>query len=188
MTAGLVFGVPLVEHRFPLAGACHPHERVAHLSDHLLTEMAGRYDIDETSALTIPERVKNLRREVIERLRAADEEDVREALRADMDELFHVVQLFSYPGNYVSERPSIERIAETIDKFEEDFLDAPTAGIRGERHAVVTFGEPIPVPATRDRAVGAELTHALERNVQKLLDGSELGSSAELCSSNSPAR
>jgi len=41
-----------------------------------------------------------------------------------MDDLFFVIQLYSYPGDYVAERPVIERIAETLDKFEEDVLQA----------------------------------------------------------------
>ena len=39
-----------------------------------------------------------------------------------MEDLFFVIQLYSYPGDYVAEKPSIERIAETLDKFEEDVL------------------------------------------------------------------
>ncbi len=146
-------------------------ERIAHLSDHILQQLAQRHGLIETAGQIIPERVKKLRRHVIAQLDAIEKTDPgREQLRKDMDELFLVVQMFSYPGNYVSERPTVERMAETIDKFEEDFLDAPTAGIRATRSSVVTFGEPVPVPVTRDRAAGAELTRELERRVQWLLD------------------
>ena len=54
-----------------------------------------------------------------------------------------VVQGFSYPGNYVAEQPSIERIAETLDKFEEDVSSASTATVRGTRKVIVTFDDPI---------------------------------------------
>jgi len=146
-------------------------ERVADLSDVILERLAERHGVKEPEGLIIPERVKNLRRQVISRLDELDKTDAaREPLVHDMDDLFLVVQMFSYPGNYVSERPSIERMAETIDKFEEDFLNAPTAGIRGTRNAVVTFGDPLPVPVTRDRATGAELTRQLEVRVQRLMD------------------
>jgi hypothetical protein len=146
-------------------------ERIAALSDTILRRLAERHGVKEPEGQIIPERVKNLRRQVISRLDAIDKTDpAREPLVRDMDDLFLVVQMFSYPGNYVSERPSIERMAETIDKFEEDFLNAPSAGIRGTRSAVVTFGEPLPVPVTRDRATGAELTRELEKCVQRLLD------------------
>jgi len=81
------------------------------------------------------------------------------------------VQAFSYPGNYVAERSSIERVAETLDKFEEDVLRIPSATIRGARKATVTFGEPIPVQSDRTKkAAAATLTQLLEDRVQTLLD------------------
>ena len=120
----------------------------------------------------IPERVKELRRAII---KALEQEGIsaeqREKLLGDMDDLFFVIQLFSYPGDYVAERPTIERIAETLDKFEEDVLKADTPGIRGTRRAVVTFGEPIPVPKEREaRDAVAQWTDQVERRVQGLLD------------------
>ena len=77
------------------------------------------------------------------------------------------------PGNYVSERPSIERIAETLDKFEEDVLGASTATC-GRRKVVVTFGDPIIVDRAGDkREATASLTKLLEQRVQMLLDKTE---------------
>ena len=61
--------------------------------------------------------------------------EAKSKLASDMDDLFFVIQLFSYPGDYVAERPTIERIAETLDKFEEDVLRADFPGIRGRRGA-----------------------------------------------------
>lgn len=121
----------------------------------------------------IPERVKELRRIVI---KATEQESLTEGdrrqLRDDMDDLFFVIQLFSYPGDYVAERPTIERIAETLDKFEEDTLKLDCPGIRGERHVTVRFGEPIEVPAERTgRDAVAVWTNMLEKKVQGLLDG-----------------
>jgi hypothetical protein len=73
-------------------------------------------------------------------------------------------------GDYVTEHPTIERMAETIDKFEEDFLGAPTARIRGTRRATVTFGQPIVIQRHGKRASARSLTRALEHRVQQLLD------------------
>ena len=86
-----------------------------------------------------------------------------------MDDLFFVIQLFSYPGDYVAEQPTIERIAETLDKFEEDVFKLDFPGIRGERHVTVRFGEPIVVPAERGgRDAVATWTDMLEKKVQGL--------------------
>ena len=94
-------------------------------------------------------------------------QDAQQAL----DELYFVVQLFSYPGNYVAENPNIERIAETLDKFEENMLDVRTATVRARRRATITFGEPVAVQRDgKKKMTAASLTEILEAEVQKLLD------------------
>ena len=88
-----------------------------------------------------------------------------------MDRIFVAHQLYSYPGNYVAEKPSIDRLAETIDKFEEDALQRPTAGIRGQRECHVYFGEPIAISGDRkNRATPSEVTRQMEQSVQAMLD------------------
>src|SRR3712207_8394705 len=47
------------------------------------------------------------------------------------DALPILVQLYSYPGDYLAERPTIERLAETVDKLEEDGLGYHMARPRG---------------------------------------------------------
>jgi hypothetical protein len=94
-----------------------------------------------------------------------------------LDDAFFVVQLYSYPGNYVSQQPSVERIAETLDKFEEDVLGAKTATIRGARKATVTFDEPIAVePRGANKTTAAALTEILETRVQEMLARTSGGS------------
>ena len=125
---------------------------------------------------SLPERVKACRRHAIQMVEdMALSEKEHNAAKIDLDDLFVVTQLFSYPGTYVSKKPTIEDMAEMLDKFEEDVLRSPTATIRGTRRAVIEFGEPIPVESGK---VGKEQIHALtgqlEQNVQALLDGIEL--------------
>jgi hypothetical protein len=97
--------------------------------------------------------------------------EARQQLAHDMEDLFFVIQLYSYPGDYVAQQPSIERIAETLDKFEEDVLKADYPGIRGERRVVVRFGPPVEVPKERDsKSAVADWTDMLEGKVQELLD------------------
>jgi hypothetical protein len=120
---------------------------------------------------TVPERVKTLRQHTMNRLAAAAPDADRLADMQNLDDLFRVVQLYSYPGDYVSKNPSVERVAETLDKFEEDVLEAALPAVRGRRNVCVRFGEPLPVervPGRRDAAAG--LTDALEERVQELLD------------------
>ncbi len=146
-------------------------ERIRGLIEFVLCRIEGRYGLDPRDA-AIPERVKAVRRTAIDRLADLPPDDpARDQFLEDLDDVLLVVQGFSYPGNYVSERPSIERIAETLDKFEEDVLGASTATVRGSRKAIVTFGNPIVVDRAGDkREATACLTRLLEQRVQTLLD------------------
>ena len=147
--------------------------RTRSLASHILDEKEKRFAIERPSD-SIPERVKELRRHFIKELERPDLDATSYGqLKRDMEDLFLVIQLYSYPGDYVAEKPSIERIAETLDKFEEDVLRATYPKPRGTRHATVRFGEPIPLSKDRaSRDATAVLTTQLEQRVQKLLDQS----------------
>jgi len=146
-------------------------ERTTGLIAALLGRLEDRYRLDPAD-LTVPERVKRLRYHVIQRL----ENDLltaahREQCGRDLDDLFQVSQVFSYPLDYLAGKPSLERLAETLDKLEEDVLGVPTASARGRRRAVVAFGEPIVVTAESPIKPAAEkLTGQLQTRVQSLLD------------------
>jgi hypothetical protein len=146
-------------------------ERIGRLVNSILARLDGRYGVNNETC-TVPERVKVLRHHMISQIESLPEDDPARKQHFDnLDDLFLAVQAFSYPGNYVSERPSIERIAETLDKFEEDVLGASTATVRGARKAIVSFAEPIVVDAAGDKKEAtACLTRLLEQRVQKLLD------------------
>jgi 1-acyl-sn-glycerol-3-phosphate acyltransferase len=146
-------------------------QRLAELVEFILQRLETRYKLT-ASAATVPERIKNLRHHAIELMESLPENDSRRRqCEQDLDDIFLTVQVFSYPGNYVAERPTIERVAETLDKFEEDVLGVKTASIRGTRKATVTFGAPIRVTADRRKEAVPALTNKLEECVQSLLDG-----------------
>jgi 1-acyl-sn-glycerol-3-phosphate acyltransferase len=147
-------------------------ERTDALATTILQRLEERYEISVGDS-TIPERVKNLRRLSLQGLTDLPDDDPKaKRLNDDLDDLFLVVQLFSYPGDYIDDKPSIERIAETLDKFEEDVIGQYSATIRGHRRVTVRFGEAIPVDPKADRRKGASaLIDALESRVQEMLDG-----------------
>ncbi len=119
-----------------------------------------------------PIRVKELRKLILTQMNDRHtNDDQRLKLQHELDDLFVVMQLYSYPGDYLrTEKPTVERIAETVDKLEEDVLQRHTAGIRGKREAIVTFGEPHPVNPQKSRTAVAELTLQLQNRVQDLID------------------
>jgi hypothetical protein len=157
--------------------------RIDALARHILGQIEARYGI-EGSRNAIPERVKELRGQALKKLSEMPEGDAaRRPLEHDLDDLFLVVQLYSYPGDYVAERPTIERMAETLDKFEEDVLGVFSASIRGRRRAVVSFGEPVLVQGERKGKDGvAEVTRQLETAVQGELDRIRLTENREASS------
>jgi hypothetical protein len=150
-------------------------ERRRNLVAALLGRLEDRYRVRERPA-TIPERVKELRRRAIAVIESAPGSQQREQVQCeqaqrDLDDLFSAMQLFSYPADYLASNPSPERLAETLDKLEEDLLQAPTAQRRGVRRAIVAFGEPVLAQPYGDRKrAGSALTETMELRVQQLLD------------------
>jgi hypothetical protein len=146
-------------------------ERISALAEFILQGLEKKYEIKAVGT-SLPERVKTCRRQAI-LLKEDQERTEKEHHNADidLDDLFIVTQLFSYPGTYVSEKPSVEDMAEVMDKFEEDVLRKTTASIRGKRRAVIVFGEPIPVNSEAGgKGKIHALTEQLETEVQALLD------------------
>ena len=125
----------------------------------------------------VPFRVKELRRACLKALAAPGvTRDERRTLRRDLNSLFVAIQLFSYPGDYVRESPTLERFAEIMTKFEQDALGVTHPAPRGPRRVIVKIGEPIDVrsylqPGRRhSRDATAILTDDLEARIQGLMD------------------
>ena len=149
-------------------------ERIVALTEAVLTQLEARHTIP-VSSRTPPERAKELRRRIIDKV---EDDQLRRSqpaayhqLQQDMEDVFFVIQCFSYPGDYLAEQPSIERMAETLDKFEEDVFGVDVPGVRGRRCVRIEFGEPIAVPSARQRDGSAELTKTMQSRVQGIIDG-----------------
>jgi hypothetical protein len=118
-------------------------------------------------------RVKSLRQQLLEAWvdEKADAE-LRAGAREALDDVQLVMQLYSYPGDYVRENPTVERMAETIEKFEEDVYGGVIRP-KGERAARVIIGSPIDMSAEgngqRPRAAATDLTGKLETVIRGLM-------------------
>lgn len=155
-------------------------ERLVALREFLLARVEARRLSESrrraVTGLGVPERVKEVRRVCLDALAdpataAAD----RQAIHADLDDAFLAFQTYSYPGDYLREAPTVERAAETLAKFEEDFLGVPEVTPHAPRRAVVRLGDPVDVGArlatfARPRQAVAALTSELEQGIQTLLD------------------
>ena len=146
-------------------------ERTERLADHILSVNEEQLEIDAGDKM-LPERVKQLRNEVITQLESIEPSDENKRAELDhyLDDVFLAVQLFSYPGSYVSDNPTVERIAETLDKLEEEVLNKYSASIRATRKSLVRFGDPIEVISEKRRNYASELTDQLRNTVQSMID------------------
>jgi hypothetical protein len=148
-------------------------ERVERLSATLLGTCEARYARKSKQSL-LPERIKEVRRAIIEARENAGENASKEQelqWTADMDSMFLATQLYSYPGNYMESNPTVERMAETLDKLEEDALAASYPTVHAEREVLVRFDQPIELPIGKEKRMApAELTDQLEQRVQSMLD------------------
>lgn len=123
----------------------------------------------------LPERVKRIRQSVVERLSGSIDEGERRQLAEDLEQAFLAVQLYSYRPEYLDGNPSIERLSETIDKYEEDFLGVRSANIRGRKRGIIAFAEPLIIDRPGSREDVVRLGEELRRRVQTLVDEIEAG-------------
>jgi 1-acyl-sn-glycerol-3-phosphate acyltransferase len=145
-------------------------QRATALADAILRPLEERYGAPPEGA-DFPERVRRLRQGAIRRKEGAPPDDprARQAAR-DLEDVNAAVRFYSYTSDYLSDEPTIEHLAEIVDKFEEDLLGVTTARNRGVRRAVIQFGPPIPAAPFQEKADGVRaLTEALEQQVRGLL-------------------
>ncbi len=144
--------------------------RAAALTETILAALEERYEAPPEGT-DIPDRVSRLRRAAIKQKEGspADSPISRQAAR-DLENVNVAVQFYSYTDDYASEDPSIEHLAEIVDKFEEDLLGVTTARNRGRRRATIRFGPAIAAAPFQERSDGTRaLTEALEQSVRGML-------------------
>jgi 1-acyl-sn-glycerol-3-phosphate acyltransferase len=184
--------VPLVERILKIAdgvlalkelerfGATHQGElpkRITRLADAILDQAEERYGLAPAKGM-LPERVKEVRKRIIQ-LRSESEGNANESQKkqwhVDMEDMFLVTQLYSYPGDYLIEKPTWERQAETLDKLEEDVLGATYPSPRGRLAVQVRLGEPIELPQGKDKKLTpSDLTRTIQQSIQSMLDSLNL--------------
>lgn len=151
--------------------------RIRKLQQHLIRQIEQKHG-RSGEGQPVPLRLKALRHVIRQELNAAVSPPParREELYNELEQLFVVQQLYSYPGQYLRRNPTLDRIAETIFKLEEDVLEAehyPTP-----RRAAVVFGEPIDVlRVLQERKLNAKtgvppMTELLRERIQALATSS----------------
>jgi hypothetical protein len=155
-------------------------ERIRHLQVRLVASVEALYGLSG-NGLTVPARVKRLRgrtRRILRDPVHRTDRSMRTECHSQLETLFLAVQLYSYPGQYL-DRPTVDRIAETVQKLEEDVpasrRSAPV-GYRYPRRVEVRFGQPVDVhDYVRARGLDAKsgvapLTGLIAQRIQTLLE------------------
>lgn len=128
--------------------------------------LTGKNTQDETIII----RVKNLRKAMLpDLIQGKLLENDREKRWAELLSLEIAQQAFHFPPDYIKEKPTPERIIETIEKFQEALGDPLPTNIRPWQ-VTITVGDAIPVSPTRERGTADTLMPELREKMRELLD------------------
>ena len=143
--------------------------RLAGLIDRLLGPLEQEW-LGGVQAGPIVPRVKALRVKILPdlvegKLDAAE----RERRWAQLTDVYLAQQVAYYPPDYLEEYPSVDRMLELVERFEEDLTDKVT--VHGSLKAVIEVGEAILVSPERDRCAEVDpLMVQIEDALQGMLD------------------
>lgn len=118
----------------------------------------------------IQSRVKNLRMKIFPDIaRNAVEPTERERRLRHLEQTFLAQQIDCYPEKYVTELPSVDRLMETMEKFEEDLNGK--CRVHGQLKVILDVGEAIEVSPIRDRqATSDPLIASIREQLQEKVD------------------
>lgn len=140
--------------------------RLAALAEHVLSRRE-QVQFGKVSTEPVPVRVKLLRQQLMEAIWESKlDPAVIEKTRAALSGVHLALQLYSYPGDYISSKPTVQRMAETIEKYEEDVYGT-YAKPKGNRRATIKIGQPINV---KDQMTGGRMRVIAEQLTQRLED------------------
>ena len=143
-------------------------DRMQRLIDRLLSALEEEWFGKAATGAVIP-RVKALRMKIMPDMvngRVNPEERARRWRQ--LADIYVAQQVSNYPPDYL-DRLSVDRLLETIERFEEDLTDR--VRVHGHLKAVIEVGPPIEVSPHRDRNADVDpLMVQIESNLQRMLD------------------
>ena len=143
-------------------------ERMQRLIDRLLSPLEQEWLGEVSGAAVIP-RVKALRMKIMPDMVHGRIDDVeRERRWRQLADIYLAQQISNYPPDYL-DHLSVDRLMETIERFEEDLTDK--ARVHGQLKAVLEVGPAIEVSPRRDRRAAVDpLIVKIEKELQSMLD------------------
>ena len=142
-------------------------ERQERLIEHLLQPIEAQWD-RPGEGCDVYERVKALRTVLLRKLVDENPEaETKKQCWRQLSDCMFALRLKSFPADYLKESPCIERLLETVERFENDIdNNIPTRPYR----VVIEVGDALPVSPKRDRKglgimqkIGVSLNEMLNR-------------------------
>lgn len=144
-------------------------ERQNNMVDHLMFPLEKEW-LGATEPISggIQSRVKNLRMKIFPEM-SRDEIDQAEKDRRwqQLSQTYLAQQIDCYPENYIVDLPSIDRLIDTLEKFEEDLIGQ--CRIHGKTKVILDVGEAIEVSPKRERGAKSD---PLMAAIREQLNGS----------------
>ncbi|MBC8873564.1 MAG: 1-acyl-sn-glycerol-3-phosphate acyltransferase [Planctomycetes bacterium] len=143
--------------------------RLRCLIDRLLCPLEQEWLGDAQSGPVVP-RVKGLRVKILpDMIEGNVDQAERERRWEQLADLYLAQQISFYPPDYLAEHPTVDRLRETIERFEEDLTDVAT--IHSPLKVIIEVGEAIEVSPERDRTADVDpLMAQMEQSLQGMLD------------------
>ena len=143
-------------------------DRLTGLIDRLLQPLEEEWTGAAQTGSVVP-RVKALRMKLLpDMVNGELTEDERQRRWKQLADIYLAQQVSCYPSDYLA-RPSVDRLLETLERYEEDLTDK--ARVHGSLHAIIQVGEAIDVSPRRDRHAAVDpLMARIEHDLQSMLD------------------
>jgi 1-acyl-sn-glycerol-3-phosphate acyltransferase len=143
-------------------------ERMSRLTNRLLEPLERQWLGAEKTGPVVP-RVKTLRMKILpDMVQGRVSPTERQARWRQLADLYLAQQISNYPPNYLDQM-TVDRLRETIERFEEDLTDRARA--YSPIKVIIEVGAPIDVSPQRDRNAEVDpLMAAIERELQHMLD------------------
>jgi 1-acyl-sn-glycerol-3-phosphate acyltransferase len=144
-------------------------ERQACLVDRLLAPLEEEWLGARQGGPVVP-RVKGLRMKLAPEMVAGSLTPLeRDRRLRQLSDIYLAQQISFYPEDYLAAHPSVDRLLETVERFEEDLTDH--ARVHGRLKVILEVGEPIEVDRERDRKAEVDpLMKQIEVSLQAMLD------------------
>jgi 1-acyl-sn-glycerol-3-phosphate acyltransferase len=144
--------------------------RVERLIDRVLVPLEDEWLKDKREG-GILARVKALRAAILPDMIAEKVDEAERNRRwQQLADVYLAQQLSNYPPDYFKPEPTVERLLETVERFEEDLTDK--VRIHRPIHAAIEVGEAIEVPPGRERgSEGDSLMGQVRQQLETMLEG-----------------